>query len=173
MKAPDSRPDLEDAQPRGLGRRDRGDDHIVTPLINSPAPLIVVIGAIVVLAVTRNLFTASPYVIALQAMAVALSVWARRSFPKGTFRVDANPGGSSIIRRGPYRFIRHPMYAAVLLFLWTAVLSHLSLFTIALGAIVTVVVTSRVVAEERVLRTRYPDYAEYARSTTTIIPFIV
>ena len=142
-------------------------------MISSPAPLVVVIGAIVVLAVTRNLFAASPSVVALQAMAIALSVWARRSFPKGTFRVVADPGGASIVRRGPYRLIRHPMYAAVLLFIWTAVLSHLSLFTVVLAAVVTMIVTSRVIAEERVLRARYPDYAEYARSTKAIIPFIV
>ena len=142
-------------------------------MIASPAPLIVVIGTIAVMAVTGNLFAASPYVIALQVMAVALSVWARRSFPKGTFRVAAAPGGSSIIRRGPYRVIRHPMYAAVLLFIWTAVMSHPSLVTVALGATVTLVVASRVVAEERVLRTRYSDYADYVRSTKAIIPFIV
>lgn len=142
-------------------------------MITSPAPLIVVIGAIVVLAATRNLFAASPFVIALQAMAVALSVWARRSFPKDTFRVAADPGGASIIRRGPYRFVRHPMYAAVLLFIWTAVLSHLSPFTVGLAAIVTAVVALRVAAEERVLRARYPDYAAYAGSTKAIIPFIV
>ena len=142
-------------------------------MITSPAPLIVVIGTIAVMAATGNLFAASPYAIALQVMAVALSVWARRSFPKGTFRVAATPGGSSIIRRGPYRVIRHPMYAAVLLFIWTGVMSHPSLVTVALGATVTLVVAGRVVAEERVLRTRYSDYADYVRSTKAIIPFIV
>jgi protein-S-isoprenylcysteine O-methyltransferase Ste14 len=121
----------------------------VTAMITSPAPLIIVISAIVVLAVTRSLFVASPYVIAAQAMAVALSVWARRSFPKGTFRVVAAPGASSIIRRGPCRFVRHPMYTAVLLFIWSAVLSHRSLWTLTLGVIVTLVVSRRVIAEER------------------------
>ena len=42
-----------------------------------------------------------------------------------------------VIRRGPYRAIRHPMYVAVLLFISTAVLSHLLLFTVAVGTIVT------------------------------------
>lgn len=141
-------------------------------MITSPALLIVVISAIVVLAVTRNLFAASPYVIAAQAMAVVLSVWARRSFPKRTFRVAAVPGGSSVIRRGPYRFVRHPMYSAALLFIWTAVLSHLSFWTLAIGAVVTSVVLRRVVVEERLLRTRYPEYGEYAHSTKALIPFV-
>jgi protein-S-isoprenylcysteine O-methyltransferase Ste14 len=142
-------------------------------MLTSPAPLIVVISAIVALALTRNLFVASPFVIAAQAMAVTLSVWARRSFPKSTFRVVAAPGASSIIRRGPYRFVRHPMYSAVLLFIWAAILSHLSLWTLTLGVIVTLVVSLRLIAEERLLWTRYADYGEYARSTKALIPFIV
>lgn len=142
-------------------------------MITSPAPLVVVITAIAILAVTGNLFSASPYVIAVQAMAIALSVWARRSFPSGTFRVAAAPGGSSIVRRGPYRFVRHPMYSAVLLFIWAAILSHRSPWTLALGAVVTMVVLARVIAEERLLRERYEDYREYARSTKALIPFIV
>ena len=142
-------------------------------MITSAAPLIVVISGIVVLAVTRSLFVASPYVIAAQTMAVALSVWARRSFPKGAFRVAAVPGAPSIIRRGPYRFIRHPMYAAALLFIWAAVLSHTSLLNLGIGLAVTVVVVLRVVVEERLLRKRYPEYGEYALSTKALIPFIV
>jgi protein-S-isoprenylcysteine O-methyltransferase Ste14 len=142
-------------------------------MLTSPAPLIVVISAIVALAATRNLFVASPYVIAAQTMAVALSVWARRSFPKSTFRVVAVPGAPSIIRRGPYRFIRHPMYAAALLFIWAAVLSHTSLLNLGIGLAVTVVVVLRVVVEERLLRKRYPEYGRYARSTKALIPFIV
>jgi protein-S-isoprenylcysteine O-methyltransferase Ste14 len=142
-------------------------------VIASPAPLIVVITALTVLAATGNLFARSVPVIVLQALAVALSVWSRRSFPNGTFRVVAAPGAASIIRRGPYRLIRHPMYAAVLLFLWTGVLSHRSLFTLTIGAIVTLVIASRIVTEERALRCRYPDYVDYAGATKAIVPFIL
>jgi protein-S-isoprenylcysteine O-methyltransferase Ste14 len=145
----------------------------MTAMITSPAPLIVVISAILVLAATGNLFAASPYVIAAQALAVALSVWARRSFPKGAFRVAAAPGAPAIIRRGPYRLLRHPMYSAVLIFIWAAVLGHPSRWTMLLGGLVTLVVSLRVIAEERLLRTRYPDYDVYARSTKAVIPFIV
>jgi len=142
-------------------------------MIGSAAPLVVVIGSIVVLALTGNLLTPSPYWIAVQAGAIAVSVWARRSFPKNSFRVVANPGSASMITRGPYRLIRHPMYSAALIFIWAAVLSHLSPWTLVLGVVVTSVVVARVVVEERLLRARYAEYDAYARTTKALIPFVV
>ena len=99
-------------------------------MMASVVPLLLVMASIVALGVTGNLFVWSPPVIAVQAGAIGLGIWARRSFQKGAFRVTATPGGSSIIRNGPYRFIRHPMYAAALLFIWAAVVSHVSALTL-------------------------------------------
>jgi protein-S-isoprenylcysteine O-methyltransferase Ste14 len=131
-----------------------------------------VVAAIVVLAVTGNLFSSSPFVIAAQIAAVGLNVWARRSFQEGTFRVSAAPASTSIIRRGPYRVIRHPMYSAALLFIWAAVVSHASVLTLTIGIVVTVVAIVRIIAEERLLRTRYPEYHEYTRSTKALVPYL-
>ncbi len=141
-------------------------------MITSALPLLFGVAAIVVLAVTGNLFSASPFVIAAQVLAVGLNLWARRSFQPGTFRVTAVPGGSSIIRRGPYRFIRHPMYSAALLFGWAGILSHLSAMTLAIGIAVTAMIIARVIAEERLLIAKYPDYLEYARSTRAVVPYV-
>jgi protein-S-isoprenylcysteine O-methyltransferase Ste14 len=141
-------------------------------MIASALPLLFVVAAIVVLAVTGNLFSASPFVIAAQAAAVGLNLWARRSFQKGTFRVSAAPGSSSIIRRGPYRFIRHPMYSAALLFVWAGIVSHVSVLTLAIGIAVTALTIARVIAEERLLSAKYPDYLEYTRSTKAVVPYL-
>jgi protein-S-isoprenylcysteine O-methyltransferase Ste14 len=141
-------------------------------MISSALPLLVVIAAIVVLGATGNLLAASPLVIAAQAGAVGLSVWARRSFQRGAFRVTAAPGSNSIITSGPYRFVRHPMYAAALLFIWTAVFSHLSVLTLAIGIVVAALIITRVLIEERLLRARYPEYDDYARSTKALVPYV-
>ena len=140
--------------------------------MTSPLPLLFVIAAIVVLGVTGNLFSLSPFVIAVQAAAVGLNVWARISFQSGTFRVTAAPGGASIITHGPYRFIRHPMYSAALLFIWAGVASHLSVLTLAIGIAVTTVGVARVIVEEQLLRAEYPEYLDYSRSTKALIPFV-
>ena len=135
--------------------------------------LFIVLAVLIALGVTGNLFSLSPAVITGQLLALALSVWARRSFPGGSFRVDAAPAAAEIIRRGPYRFVRHPMYSAMLLFLWCGILSHSILWVVAAGILATVVILSRVVLEERVLREKYADYTAYTKSTKAIIPYIL
>ncbi|MGE4084333.1 MAG: isoprenylcysteine carboxylmethyltransferase family protein [Vicinamibacterales bacterium] len=141
-------------------------------MMASAVPLLLVMASIVALGVTGNLLALSPLVIAAQVVAIGLSIWARRSFQKGTFRVTATPGGDAIIRNGPYRFVRHPMYAAALLFIWAAVLSHVSVFTLVVGLTVSGVAIARVVVEERLLRGRYSDYQDYARSTSALVPYV-
>jgi protein-S-isoprenylcysteine O-methyltransferase Ste14 len=135
--------------------------------------LVFVIGAVVLLAATDNLFSSSVVAIAAQLLAVAITIWARSSFPRNSFRVDATPSADAIIRRGPYRFIRHPMYSAALLFIWAAVLSHVSLWTLTIGAVVTIIAGLRVVFEERFLRDRYPEYVEYGKVTKAVIPYLI
>ncbi len=138
----------------------------------SRVALPVVIGVLVALAVTGNLFDASPVLIAIQLTAVGLSGWARRSFPRGSFRVIATPGGETLVRTGPYRFVRHPMYSAALLLVWSGILAHVSAWTVAVGVLATCVVVVRIVVEERLLRERYDDYGHYAQATKALIPFV-
>ena len=138
----------------------------------SGVALPIVITTLLILAVTGRLFAAIPVVTVAQLLAVGLAVWARRSFPQGSFRVVATPGGGSVLRSGPYRLIRHPMYTGALLLVWSGVLAHLSAWTGALGAVVTGVVVVRVIVEERLLRQRFPDYVEYMRTTKALVPFI-
>jgi protein-S-isoprenylcysteine O-methyltransferase Ste14 len=133
---------------------------------------LVMVAAVVVLIATGNFYSPSPLVMACQIGAVALAVWARSVFAPGQFGATPTPRGQAVIRRGPYRLIRHPMYAAALLLIWATVLSHWSWLCLAVGAAVSLVLIPRIVDEERQLRERFPDYAEYARSTKALVPFV-
>ena len=133
----------------------------------------VIVAAVVALVATGNFYSPSAVVIACQIGAVALAGWARTAFAPGQFGPTPVPKGGGLIRRGPYRFVRHPMYAAALLLIWATVLSHRSPSTLLIGAAVTLAAVARILDEERRLRGRYPDYADYARSTKALLPFIV
>jgi protein-S-isoprenylcysteine O-methyltransferase Ste14 len=124
--------------------------------------------------IARNSILAnSPAAIAAQVLAALLMVWARVTFGWRSFHASANPTEGGLVTTGPYQYLRHPIYAAILLFLAAAVLSHLSLANISLALIACAAVALRMVAEERLLVERYPDYAAYAARTKRIIPFVL
>jgi protein-S-isoprenylcysteine O-methyltransferase Ste14 len=72
--------------------------------------------------------------------------------------------GHRVVRSGPYRLVRHPMYAGLVpvmvgMGLW------LHSTATAIGALIpTVILAIRIVHEERLLRDRLPEYADYASS---------
>ena len=74
---------------------------------------------------------------------------------------------------GPYHFVRHPIYAAVLLFTWAGVLTHRSPVALALAGLATAMVLVRLLAEERLVTRRYPEYADYARRTRRLVPYLL
>lgn len=141
--------------------------------IISKFSLLILLASVLVLLVTGNFFSSSPFVIAGQLAAVALSIWARQSFQRGQFSINAEPvKHKSLLKKGPYHFIRHPMYAAALLLLWSTGLGHLGWIPVIIALIDTVVIAIRIRNEERLLRRNYYEYIFYTRETKRIIPFV-
>lgn len=135
--------------------------------------LLIIILAILYFLISGNLFSSSPFVIAGQVLAVALSIWARRSFQAGQFSIHAEPEKGNLLLTGPYQVIRHPMYASALLLIWSTILGHWSIVNAVIGLIVISVIAIRITTEEQFLQASYPDYAEYSRNTKRLIPFII
>ncbi len=128
---------------------------------------------ILYLLLSGNLLSRSPLVIAVQLFAVALSVWARRSFRPDQFSIHAEAKEGQLLVEGPYQYIRHPMYAAALLLMWSGILSNISPVNLTVGVVATSVIAIRIFIEEQLLSTRYPDYAGYVHSTKRIIPLLI
>lgn len=79
--------------------------------------------------------------------------------------------GQTVISTGPYRHVRHPMYAAFLLFVAGTTLLLGSRWGAAAGALLGLMVARRAVLEERTLRDGLPGYAAYtARVRHRLIP---
>ena len=131
---------------------------------------------VVLLLLRHSLIAATPIGIALQVLAALLMLWARLTFGMRSFHATANPTAGGLVTSGPYRYWRHPIYAAVLLFTWTGVLAHgaaPTLIDLALAAVATLMTIVRVLAEEQLLRVAMPEYAGYADRTKRFIPFVL
>lgn len=130
------------------------------------------IGGLVSLIFSRKLFSASPFVVAPQAAAVVLMTWARFTFGRRSYHVAANPTEGGLVTTGPYRFIRHPIYTAVCLFVVPAVIAHWSAVSALCGVLVLAAAFLRIFLEEKMLVARYPEYREYAAQTPRMIPLL-
>jgi protein-S-isoprenylcysteine O-methyltransferase Ste14 len=129
--------------------------------------------ALLVLLVRHSLFSVSPYVIGGQLIAVALNLWGRASFGKGLFRIQAESAGGPLMTHGPYRFVRHPMMAAALLFIWSSILGHWGPVNAVIGLVVSALIVTRIVYEERLLGEQYPEYIIYSKRTKRLIPYLL
>jgi protein-S-isoprenylcysteine O-methyltransferase Ste14 len=139
----------------------------------SMAGFLVLAGAALTLVRLGAILAAGPAGIAAQIAAVLLMLWARLTFGLRSFHATANPTEGGLVTNGPYRFVRHPIYAAILLFLTAGVLSHLSPAIIVLWLVAVAGVAVRIAAEERLVTERYPEYRDYAARTKRLIPYVV
>lgn len=130
------------------------------------------VAVVVYLFYTHSLFGTGPVSIALQVAAILLMLWARFTFGLRSFHFSANPTEGKLVTTGPYRYLRHPIYVAVLLFFWTGIAVHPSTGSLAAGLVATAATLARMLSEERFLRQRYPEYADYARRAKRLVPFI-
>jgi protein-S-isoprenylcysteine O-methyltransferase Ste14 len=111
----------------------------------------------------------------LQVLAVALMVWARLTFGMRSFHATANPTAGGLVTAGPYKYWRHPIYAAVLLLTWSGVLGRgvpPTTIDLALVVLATIMTAGRIQAEEQMLRASMPEYTSYAARTKRLIPFV-
>lgn len=108
----------------------------------------------------------------LVAAGLGFAVWARLYLGRNwSGRVEVKID-HALVRTGPYRFVRHPIYSGMLLALvgtavaiaeWRGVLA----FVLAL-----IGVLFRVRAEETQMRRLFPEYAQYQRDTGALVPIV-
>jgi protein-S-isoprenylcysteine O-methyltransferase Ste14 len=115
-------------------------------------------------------FSHKPWAIALQVGAALLMLWARVTFGMRSFHADARPTSGGLVTTGPYRYIRHPIYAAICVFVWGGVLAHVSPLAIILGLVATIGILVRIRCEETLVTELYPEYRDYSARTKRLFP---
>jgi protein-S-isoprenylcysteine O-methyltransferase Ste14 len=102
----------------------------------------------------------------------ALGIWAGRSLGRSLTPFPAPAPRGTLVAAGPYARVRHPVYAAGLLFF-----AGVSLATGPLALVLTAVLaalwTLKLRVEERFLSDRYPGYAAYCeRVPRRLVPWL-
>jgi len=120
----------------------------------------------------QYIFSTNPVTIFIQLVSISLMVWARYTFGFRSFHAAANTTKGKLITTGPYHFLRHPIYAALIYFFWASVISYPFIETIVAVICITTGLFIRLILEEKFLVIAYDDYAAYAKRTKRIIPYL-
>ncbi len=90
------------------------------------------------------------------------------------FSVDVTiQEGHRLVTSGPYKYIRHPRYLGIIVFLTGISLVFRSWMAILIVVFVTGVLIWRVLDEEKLMAAEFPDeWKEYKKRSRALIPFI-
>lgn len=102
---------------------------------------------------------------------IFLGVWSLWEMRKSKFQILPHvKHGSRLVTTGPYKYVRHPMYLAILLICTALVLDSFSPWKLMTLIMLAVVMIKKIEYEERLLATHFEKYADYKRKTPSMIP---
>ena len=109
--------------------------------------------------------------VGLSAIGGVLLVWAFRSLGKNLTDTVVTRREHTLVMKGPYRWVRHPFYDAVGLFVLGAALAAANWFLLATDALFLMLIVIRTRTEEEKLVARFGDsYRSYMERTGRFLP---
>jgi protein-S-isoprenylcysteine O-methyltransferase Ste14 len=113
--------------------------------------------------------------IIIMVLGIVIRQWAIAVLGRFFSRTLRVQKGQTVVKIGPYRYVRHPSYTGALIFFvgfglalqsWGAVLALLPIFAVAYGY--------RIHVEEKLLTAELGEaYVSYARRTKRLIPYVI
>jgi protein-S-isoprenylcysteine O-methyltransferase Ste14 len=102
---------------------------------------------------------------------LALVVWAILVFGRGVTPSPLPSNKAQLRTRGPYRWIRHPMYTGVIMLMAGSALGRRNWVAAAIWVVLVVFFLTKMRWEERRLVEAYPGYTSYRETVPALIPF--
>ncbi|MDQ5944041.1 MAG: hypothetical protein QG658_107 [Patescibacteria group bacterium] len=109
----------------------------------------------------------------LAAAAILLGVSAMLAMTKRTLTVMPEVArGAELSTAGPYKYIRHPMYSAVMLLALAMLVQDFTILRLGVYVALVIVLIFKSKYEEKLLASHYRAYAAYQEKTQRFIPKI-
>ena len=105
---------------------------------------------------------------------LAFAVWARATLGRNWSGVVTLKEGHELVERGPYRFVRHPIYTGILTMFFATALALGRLAGFAAMLLMFASFWLKLRDEEKLMLQQFPErYAAYRRRAKCVIPFVL
>lgn len=102
-----------------------------------------------------------------------LGLWSIAAHKGLNFRIaPVHKSGARLITSGPYKFIRHPMYLAVILTITPLLINYIDWQRLSIALILLTDLILKLEYEEKQLEDNFDKYTEYQKKTWKLIPFL-
>ncbi len=128
---------------------------------------------IALLVLTGPVIPQRPIPLALAGAGVLLTLWAVAVM--GVHNVRATPDvpeHARLVTKGPYKVVRHPMYTGGMLTAAGWVWNDFTVIRMIVALILLLDYIVKLRYEEKLLKNRFPEYADYSRRTKRLVPFV-
>jgi protein-S-isoprenylcysteine O-methyltransferase Ste14 len=131
------------------------------------------LGCIALIAFTGPIFPKNIFFLSTGITGSLLGLWAIIVMGLGRFNITPEVHPNSRMKsKGPYKYIRHPMYMSVLLITLTWILNYPTTFRLTIWMVLIFDLIIKLKYEEKLLVNRYKEYQDYQHRTKKLIPFI-
>lgn len=135
--------------------------------------VVVQFSCIIYLLVTKPLIAATYDSMLVEFAGLFLGIYAIVVMKPGNFNITPLPvTGGKLVSKGPYRYIRHPMYFAILLTLSPLVIDYFSIDRVVVFALLVADLLIKIQLEEKKLKEKFDSYEAYAAKTKKLLPFL-
>ncbi len=127
---------------------------------------------IILIFVTGVNYPANKALLTLYALFTLLGIWSM-FIMRFRFNISPEPFKEvNLVTKGPYKFIRHPMYTSVIGLTACLIVDDFSLTRLTYWILLAMILILKLTYEEKLLADKFEDYGEYRRKSKRLIPFL-
>jgi len=125
------------------------------------------------IALSGPLYPRATFLLIIEILGIVLGIWAVVVMRIGNFNITPDPfTWTTLVAKGPYELIRHPMYLALLLTTLPLIIDDFTIFRLGLWLLLLVGLLLKLNYEEGLLTDRLKGYREYMSESWKLIPFL-